>query len=571
MSLWQSSNLWGQSSKENLYDSLLDRLENARESKNYKDLAETYYALASYESKFSRSKRNVIEFYNRSLEYYKVINDHTSQAQIKSAIAEEYFRNNMLEDAKELYNDLLDDSLYTEVVHLHKQLGIIAIQENNNSEYQNQLDAILAMDAKDSSAIAQLTLLKLHHAISYSDTLTATIITEECTSCPTIFDTKDSIDYLLLLAQLQIIKGDIDNADYTLKKLERTLGELPLNYDNLRVLALRQTCYESRFQFDSSYYYAQKVMHLKDSMTNIARIESIANLAEKYKAKDKSTAIRILELEKKYDKQTNDQQRRALYVLGLLASVLLLSIYFTVRFYTQRLEANEIISVQNSALSKQKIQTLQDELNLKSMHSMIEGQESERERISKDLHDSLGGLLSTIKLQLEHIPIDEENTPAIKKQNQVQTLLDYAVREVRNISSNLQPTSLKNLGLVAALKDLFNRAEGAAYPDIEFQHYDVPQLKNMVALSLYRIVQELLNNTIKHAQAEEIFIQLRKEENQLVLQYEDDGIGFDLESLKKSGMGLENITSRVNYLNGELSIDARVNEGVSYVIHIDIQ
>lgn len=375
----------------------------------------------------------------------------------------------------------------------------------------------------------------------------------------------------MILAEVRSDQEDWGNAILHLTNAENQVSHLPLSILHQAILQSKEHIYHGTRSFDSAYFYSTKESKLKDSLLNRMRIETISNLSEKYKSKEKSTEIKVLEIEKKYAQERNDQQRRALSVM--IAALLLLSalIYFTVMFYRKQMDSNKIISNQNSQISKQKISKLEDEIKLKGMHSMIEGQESERERISKDLHDSLGGLLSTIKLQLDHIPIDETNIPAIDKQKHMQKLIDSAVQEVRNISSNLQPVSLKNLGLVAAVSDLITRYRDEAYPEIEFQHYDVPKsMDNMVALSIYRIIQELFNNTIKHAKANEIHLQLRMEENTLILQYEDDGVGFDLESLKRKGMGLENITSRVSYLKGEMSIDARIGAGVSYVIDIHL-
>ncbi len=557
------------------YQSLKDQLSKGRETKDYQKIAQAYYHLGLYESRYSNTKRNVTDYYNRAIEYYKLLDEEPLIFEVRTEMAEEFLKNSLVIDAKEILTENLTFyEQYDDVQALFRVRGLlldIALLENNIVDYETQLKALEAISEKqDTFALltdyytikGQVHLGNIPWALAE---IQETILKDSITIHP-----KDSLAIHLLISEIYTKSKDKAKALYYLDKVHNAVSKLPLNRDHLSYLSLSKLLYVSTEQYDSTFYFSEQEMMLNDSLSDRSRLESISKISEQYKSKEKTTAIKILELEKKYNQETNDQQRRALYVLGILTSILLLSIYFTVRFYSQQLDANSIISSQNEELSKQKIQALQDELNLKSMHSMIEGQESERERISKDLHDSLGGLLSSIKLQLEHIPIETGNIPAKHKQEQVQSLLDYAVGEVRNISSNLQPTSLKNLGIVSALKDLFNRADGDEYPEIEFQHYDVPQLKNMVALSIYRIVQELLNNTIKHAQANEVFIQLRQEDNQLVLQYEDDGIGFDLESLKRKGMGLENITSRVNYLKGEMSIDARLGEGVSYLIHVDV-
>jgi len=91
-----------------------------------------------------------------------------------------------------------------------------------------------------------------------------------------------------------------------------------------------------------------------------------------------------------------------------------------------------------------------------------------------------------------------------------------------------------------------------------------------VALSIFRVIQELLYNSIKHAKATDILIQINKENNELVIQFEDDGIGFDMENLKHKGMGLENMKSRINFLKGTISFNSKEGEGLSVLIHVDL-
>ncbi|MBK8628505.1 MAG: ATP-binding protein [Saprospiraceae bacterium] len=93
----------------------------------------------------------------------------------------------------------------------------------------------------------------------------------------------------------------------------------------------------------------------------------------------------------------------------------------------------------------------------------------------------------------------------------------------------------------------------------------------MISLSVYRIIQELLNNSLKHAQAHEILIQINTEDDELVIQYEDDGIGFEQNNLRRKGMGLENIKSRVNYMHGTITMDSENAQGMSVLIRIKFQ
>jgi signal transduction histidine kinase len=559
--------------------SYMDSLKDARVIKDYEKLARFYHKLADLESVYSRQKTSVVEYYNRAIEYYKLTEDDPSIRLAKLSIAKEFIKNGLIDNADDILEQIQEEySILNDTTGLLKVYvlkGEIAIIENNVrllEEYNTTTSQLIS--TKDSLLYPGILLKQAEAALLVNNPDEAISIINDNID---VFINEKEGEILLPEAEIILGKSHFEKKQWWiaidhLTKAENQVKHLPLNKQYQNILLLKQDVYSANNQYDQAYHYAELESKLKDSLLNRVRFETISDLSEKYKSKEKSTEIKVLEIEKKYAHERNEQQRRTLYVLILVLLILSMLIYFTVRFYNNQMAANKIISSQNAQISQQKILTLEDEIKLKGMHSMIEGQESERERISKDLHDSLGGLLSTIKLQLDHIPIDETNTPALDKQHHMQDLIDLAVQEVRNISSNLQPVSLKNLGLIAAVSDLITRYRGDdSYPDIEFQHYDVPKsMDTMVALSVYRIIQELINNTIKHAQANEIHLQLRREDNVLILQYEDDGIGFDLESLKQKGMGLENITSRVDYLRGELSIDARIGGGVSYMIDINL-
>ena len=313
-----------------------------------------------------------------------------------------------------------------------------------------------------------------------------------------------------------------------------------------------------------------KLNKLNDSILNFDRIKAINDLSIKHQADEKSKDIRVLEIENKSVLQKILLTRSALYFVAAGFFLVLVALYFIIRFYSEKIKVEKIMNEQQHEIDQQKIRELEDTMKISSMQSMIIGQEKERQRIAVDLHDSLGGLLSAVKLQFDNIRSKLNGHFHADQYQHATRLLDTAVEEVRNISRNLQPGALRELGLVSALKDLINRFEGEAYPDIFFQYYNIDEkLDDMTALSIYRIIQELINNSIKHAGADEILIQLTTEGDDIVIEYEDDGKGFDPEKLvTRKGMGVENIQSRINYLKGSLSFNSRENEGVSYLIRI---
>lgn len=210
-------------------------------------------------------------------------------------------------------------------------------------------------------------------------------------------------------------------------------------------------------------------------------------------------------------------------------------------------------------------------LELKSMKSLIEGQEKERNRVAKDLHDGLGANLSSIKLFIESQR--DKHAPEIQAQllNPLAKNIDDACLETRSISHDLRPFSLK-YGFNSALGDLVKKAQ-TALPQTEviFDSYgEEPQISEEIALMVYRIVQELLNNAAKYAKATQITLQIFYEPDQLSVHVEDDGEGFDLQKVKE-GNGLGNIRSRVDYLGGQVIWQAAPQQGTAVILSVPLQ
>ncbi|WP_337059094.1 tetratricopeptide repeat-containing sensor histidine kinase [Elizabethkingia meningoseptica] len=207
---------------------------------------------------------------------------------------------------------------------------------------------------------------------------------------------------------------------------------------------------------------------------------------------------------------------------------------------------------------------------ISTLTALLEGQEHERGRLARDLHDGLGGLLSGTKLQLSYLdPHQSENIEAgiSKSINQI----DGAVEELRRVAHNLMPDLLMKYGLEVAIQEFASRmSNNALNIHTEFISYS-NSISEEKQLLLYRIIQELVNNVIKHAKASEIIIQISEAENVLNLTVEDDGKGFDRKSLDvRKTAGFHNIESRVQFLKGTMNITSELNIGTSIELQIPI-
>ena len=211
-----------------------------------------------------------------------------------------------------------------------------------------------------------------------------------------------------------------------------------------------------------------------------------------------------------------------------------------------------------------------------NVNAMLEGQESERMRLARELHDGIGPILSTIKLHLDAVSSELKEIPGgtINKLEAMNELLKEVTDDLRNISHSLMPGALVDLGLVAALSNLCQKANASERVTVNFYHTGLQErLDENLELGIFRITQELLHNVFKHAKAKVINIQLIRHPESILLMVEDDGIGFDkvnLDELTENGIGLRNILTRTKALEGRFSIDTYEGEGVLATIEIPI-
>jgi signal transduction histidine kinase len=232
----------------------------------------------------------------------------------------------------------------------------------------------------------------------------------------------------------------------------------------------------------------------------------------------------------------------------------------------------KIIAAQEIELQKKRIDELIMKKEVESVNALIKGKNSERRRISQELHDRLGGILFTAKLYNTNIKkkiaaIQDEHESAISKMTE---LLDEAVQEVRRISHDLYSGSVSNFGYVVALQQLVLALQEANDINIELSADELPEaVEEKLQFDLYAATQELLSNTLKHSGAEHIDIRIKLNENQLEVTYHDNGKGFDAEATF-DGIGLNNIRERVQRHNGTVTVKSSADHGSTFYITIPL-
>ena len=227
---------------------------------------------------------------------------------------------------------------------------------------------------------------------------------------------------------------------------------------------------------------------------------------------------------------------------------------------------------QKQKLQQQRISELETEKQLEAAEAVVKGEEQERTRLAKDLHDGLGGMLSGIKYSFNtmkgNLVMTPENHQAFERS---MDMLDSSIREMRRVAHNMMPEALVRFGLDTALNDFCNDINQSGALKINYQSIGLEgvAIDQTVAITLYRIVQELINNTMKHAEATSAIVQITKSNGQLSVTVEDDGKGFDTNMLKTNkGIGWINIQNRVEFLKGKLDIRSAIGEGTSVQIEL---
>jgi two-component system, NarL family, sensor kinase len=318
--------------------------------------------------------------------------------------------------------------------------------------------------------------------------------------------------------------------------------------------------YEKKGDHKSSNTWLKRSIELNDSLMSEENNKQIASLEMRYQVAGKENEIRNLKTEKELQQLAITQKSILNYFLIAAAIVLLVVSLLVYRTYKQ-----------NQKLQQQRISELETEKQLNATEAVLKGEEQERTRLAKDLHDGLGGMLSGIKYGLQtmkgNLIMTPENSRAFERSLD---MLDTSIKEMRRVAHNMMPETLVKFGLDTALRDYCNDINQSGVVKITYHSFGLEDivLDQTVAITTYRIVQELINNTLKHAGAQTAIVQVTGTSQQLVVTVEDDGKGFDTSILKQSkGIGWMNIQHRIEFLKGKLDVFSEPQKGTS--VHIE--
>ncbi len=303
-------------------------------------------------------------------------------------------------------------------------------------------------------------------------------------------------------------------------------------------------------------FYEDKWLVLNDTLQKENLREYSMDLEAKYETERKIAKI---------ERQASQLKEKSIvnYILiGSAAALLIISVLLFLNYrHKQRLQMQRIHDLETRHL-------------LTATEAVLKGEEQERSRLAKDLHDGLGGMLSGIKYSFStmkgNLILTPENAQAFERS---MDMLDSSIKEMRRVAHNMMPEALVKFGLDTALKDFCNDISSSGALQVSYQSIGVANatINQTAAITIYRIVQELINNTMKHAGARTALVQLSKEDGRMSVTVEDDGKGFDTALLAQSkGIGWSSIQNRVDFLKGKVDVHSQPDKGTSVLIELSV-
>lgn len=360
------------------------------------------------------------------------------------------------------------------------------------------------------------------------------------------------------IAAINLQNNNLAKAKQYLKVSERLAKKLRDSFYSSRLASL---IFDKEGNSDSAYHYLRKSVDIEYKLgyknnTLESSILTVQNQTDK---------LKLDKLELDVQNRKNRNWANVLATLLILGSAIAFLMYSN----TKR---KQLLAEQGKNLEEQKVATLLKEQELNTIDAMIEGQEKERQRIANDLHDDLGGLMANVKLHFNSLQekVKGDTNELYKKTNE---LIDEAYQKIRAIAHAKNSGVIAKKGLLVAIKQMADKVSAANIIVIEVKDYGLDnRLENSLELTLFRIVQELITNIIKHSYATKANIHLTNHGETLNILVEDNGKGFHTDKIltKSNGIGLRSIDKRISYLNGTLHLESEPDKGATIIIDIPL-
>jgi signal transduction histidine kinase len=329
--------------------------------------------------------------------------------------------------------------------------------------------------------------------------------------------------------------------------------ELESRNDLSKLYDILARAYASTRNFPAAYRYQEEYSMLKDSLLDEVKIKEISALQVQFETEKKEKKL-ILERQKNAEAKLKISQRNSqlMAVIGGALLILLLGGFFFYR--NKQRQKNELAGLR---IAEQR----------KGLKAVIQAQEEERKRIARDLHDGIVQQLGGLKLGFQRVFSSVKN----EESDKLLAILDDSAQELRELSHEMMPRALSDVGLAPAIRDMLDNSLGNTDLDFSFEHFGTAdRYPESTEITLYRIAQELVSNVIKHSGAGQVSVQLYQAGNDIILIVEDDGQGF-FDNQEAKGIGLMNINSRLDTVDGTVHFDANSGKGTLATVKIPLR
>lgn len=368
----------------------------------------------------------------------------------------------------------------------------------------------------------------------------------------------DVADIRKRIGDLYYLRKEYKTAETFYKEALREVSTIKAPEIAAGVYFALQKMYARSGAYKKAYHYQSLAQQYQDSTFGEKQLKIINELEVKYQASQKEEALTRQRLQISQKELELQKSRRYILIAAVAALLALFSVGGLILHFRHR-----------RRLHQKELKSLRQEKEIQILQALMQGEEKERSRIARDLHDEVAGMLAAARMHMESLALQARNIVGNKGFSKAVNLLDEASVSVRKTAHHLMPEILMLDGLDKAIRRYCNSLSN---DNLKVQ-YDcwtpLGRLEDGFELAIYRIVQELLNNAIKHAYATRIMVQLTAYDGLLSITIEDNGVGFNPETAD-TGAGMLTLQTRVEALNGTIDIDAQEGEGVSIYLEFKI-
>ncbi len=314
-------------------------------------------------------------------------------------------------------------------------------------------------------------------------------------------------------------------------------------------------------RYKDAYFYRSDAASLKDSLLNADRVRTFADMEAKYQAAEKNRELAEKQLQ--ITKKESQIRQKNLWIGGVSISSLLFAIALV-----NAVRSNK----HKQKLQNEQLQTMKQEQEIGNLKAMVKGEEKERTRLAQELHDGIVSQLLGIKLKISLLHSNKTKMIHPDELGDILGQMDDTTKDLRKTAHNMLPDILMQNGLPATLAFFCDKTETNSGVEIDFQEYGpIPRFDQEIELPLYRMVQELVQNALKHSKATQILVQISYRNEILGITVEDNGIGFDPTQQQNENSGLKIIESRVQMLNGNIDLISSPDTGTIINLEFHLQ